>query len=309
MSEQFVERNKAEFLRLYQAYVHREGSKELLSYLESTDFFLAPASKKNHMAVPGGLCFHSINVAKTLLQLMFAPGTYWNWYAVARGITAESCVIVGLLHDLCKIGFYKVSTKMLPERDPNIVAEAKANRETIKQDKDGEFVWREKPYYDIEDEDPMGHGENSYIRILEHSSMKLTLDEKLAIRWHMGFTVPKETWGTLNDAMDISPFVMAANFADITATHLLEAEENTKTIMKGRQMYLQKHANNQNHTAQTPGNANNTSNQNKVRPMTQPQDQTETQTTASSAWGVNSFEQMARQGNAFNMTEDPFKNK
>lgn len=296
MSDQFVEAGKAEYINLFKTYIHREGSEELLAYIESTDFFEAPASKKNHMAVAGGLCFHSINVAKSLVQLMFAPGTYWYYYTLAKGITKENCMVVGLLHDLCKIGFYKVGMKMLPERDPNIVAEARANRETIKHDKDGDFVWREKPYYDIIDDEPMGHGENSYIRILEHSSMKLTMDEKLAIRWHMGFTVPKETWGTLNDAMDISPFVMAANFADITATHLLEVEENTKTIMKGRQMHLQKHANSQNHTAQTPGNANNTSNQNKVRP------------TSSSAQGVNSFEQMASQGNAFNMTEDPFKN-
>ena len=54
----------------------------------------------------------------------------------------------------------------------------------------------------------------------------LSRDEIMAIRWHMGFTIPQQEWGTLNNAMDCSPFIIATHMADLTATHLMEVEEN-----------------------------------------------------------------------------------
>ena len=42
--------------------VERDGIEELISYLESSDFFEAPASTKYHLAEAGGLAKHSLNV-------------------------------------------------------------------------------------------------------------------------------------------------------------------------------------------------------------------------------------------------------
>jgi 23S rRNA maturation-related 3'-5' exoribonuclease YhaM len=55
----------------------------------------SPASTRFHLAKEGGLIEHSLNVATTLLRLRTA---------LAPDLTEESCVIVGLYHDIGKIG-------------------------------------------------------------------------------------------------------------------------------------------------------------------------------------------------------------
>jgi len=62
---------------------------------EETAWFSAPASTRFHLAYNGGLLEHSVNVARTLLQLR---------KTLAQDIDEESCVIVGLFHDLGKVG-------------------------------------------------------------------------------------------------------------------------------------------------------------------------------------------------------------
>ncbi len=60
-----------------------------------TSWLTSPASTRFHLNKEGGLLEHSIGVTETLLKLResFAPG-----------LSEESCVIVGLLHDAGKIG-------------------------------------------------------------------------------------------------------------------------------------------------------------------------------------------------------------
>jgi hypothetical protein len=68
----------------------------LTEHLEkNTEWMTAPASTRFHLCKECGLLEHSVNVAETLLKLkdLLAPE-----------ISDESCVIVGLLHDLGKAG-------------------------------------------------------------------------------------------------------------------------------------------------------------------------------------------------------------
>ena len=68
----------------------------LMEYLETeTEWLTAPASTRFHLSIERGLLEHSCNVAETMLKLKDA---------LATGISAESCVIVALLHDLGKVG-------------------------------------------------------------------------------------------------------------------------------------------------------------------------------------------------------------
>ena len=46
---------KEEFTALYQAHITRPGADKLLAFLEKSDFFLAPASTRFHLACRGGL--------------------------------------------------------------------------------------------------------------------------------------------------------------------------------------------------------------------------------------------------------------
>lgn len=73
------------------------GLKPLFSQL-GNEFFLAPASSKEeyHGCFPGGLCDHSLRVAKNLVTLAGAlkPDTY----------SKDRLIFMGLMHDLGKVG-------------------------------------------------------------------------------------------------------------------------------------------------------------------------------------------------------------
>ena len=69
---------------------------QLMEHLEkNTEWMTAPASTRFHLCKECGLLEHSVNVAETLLKMK---------ELLAPEITDESCVIVGLLHDLGKAG-------------------------------------------------------------------------------------------------------------------------------------------------------------------------------------------------------------
>ena len=42
--EKTSEEYRAEFLRIFEKYVHRKGTEEMLAWLDTTDFFTCPAS-------------------------------------------------------------------------------------------------------------------------------------------------------------------------------------------------------------------------------------------------------------------------
>ena len=54
--------NIEKFREAYTANIKREGSAELLAWIESTDFYTAPASTRFHGNLEGGLLAHSLNV-------------------------------------------------------------------------------------------------------------------------------------------------------------------------------------------------------------------------------------------------------
>lgn len=61
------EEQKQEFIHLL-SFVERDGVQSLLEWLESTDFYTAPASTKYHGAYAGGLLEHSLNVFRQLVK-------------------------------------------------------------------------------------------------------------------------------------------------------------------------------------------------------------------------------------------------
>lgn len=60
---------KDDFVRLFTEHIKRPGATELLEWLETTDFFVAPASTRFHGNYEGGLCEHSVNVWEELVRL------------------------------------------------------------------------------------------------------------------------------------------------------------------------------------------------------------------------------------------------
>ena len=106
-----VELNKARFLQIYEENIKREGSDKLLKWLCDSDFFVAPASSKFHNAILGGLCDHSLNVYDRAVELIENENKKEN--SLFKNVSAESIAISTLLHDLCKVYYYKVSLRKI----------------------------------------------------------------------------------------------------------------------------------------------------------------------------------------------------
>lgn len=179
---------KEEFLKLLKS-INREGMEKLIEFIEKTDFFKAPASTKYHGNYEGGLLEHSMKVYEILKEKVRNS-------SIEIATSEESLIIIALLHDICKVNFYKVDYR-------------NAKNEF------GE--WEKVPYYTIDDTIPYGHGEKSVMMITEY--IKLTSEEKYCIRWHMGFTEPKELYGTLGQAFKKYPLALLVHEADLEATY------------------------------------------------------------------------------------------
>ena len=200
------------------AQIHREGVTELVEYLTTkTDFYIAPASTRFHLSCEGGLLQHSLNVCDCLLAKKQSP----VWKELLKDIPDETLIFVALFHDVCKANVYKATTRNQKTYDPEKVKAA--NGYQIKHDSMGDFIWETVPSYEFEDNMPLGHGEKSALIIQQF--MKLKSVEVFAIRWHMGFSEPKENWTAVGNAMEKHPLVLALFEADLEASKLLEVNE------------------------------------------------------------------------------------
>lgn len=181
-----------EFIYEYKKYIKREGSDELLNWLDRTDFFYAPASTRFHGAEQEGLVMHSLNVFHLLKKRN----------DLEHEENEESIAVVSLLHDLCKANFYKETTR------------------NVKNDLTGR--WEKVPYWSIEDQFPFGHGEKSVYLITKF--MRLTDAEALAIRWHMGGFDDSVKGGSfsMGNAFNVCPLAVKLHIADLEATYLVE---------------------------------------------------------------------------------------
>lgn len=198
---------------------NRDGIDKLIEFIRKSDFYTAPASTKFHNCHEGGLLEHSLNVYDCLYNKVRSTDVFkkalrdpakefWDTDEFEKTI-----VIVALLHDLCKMFMYEVEMK-----NKKIYSDHGS-----KKDSQGRYDWESVPGYTVNDRVPYGHGEKSVMMIEQF--ITLTKEERFAIRWHMGFTEPKENWNTLTAAIRMYPLVLAVHEADLEATYMLEKEE------------------------------------------------------------------------------------
>lgn len=187
---------KEQFIELLKA-TGRENIDLLIEWLEKeTDFFTAPASTKYHLSYEGGLLEHSLNVYYELMKEC----------NVSNKDILTSIIIVSLLHDICKANYYKLSYRNV---------------------KNKEGKWVQEPYYSVEDAEPLGHGEKSVILIQKF--IKLTDEEIMAIRWHMGGFEAKDNYIYLSKAFNQSELALKLHIADLKATYLIENKESKES--------------------------------------------------------------------------------
>ena len=195
--------NREKFIEIYKSCITREGADKLLEYLlsPSSDFFTAPASTRYHGARAEGLCEHSLNVYDALRDYLDRE-TVQNKYGLSYD--DESIAIVSLLHDLCKVNVYKVSSRNVKGPDGR---------------------WTAVPYYEFDDQLPYGHGEKSVYIISGY--MRLSREEAFAIRYHMGFSNDADA-RNVGAAFNAYPLAVALYVADMEATFFVDDKDKTE---------------------------------------------------------------------------------
>jgi hypothetical protein len=173
----------------------REGIDKVTQFLESSDFFTAPASTKYHSCCEGGLAEHSMNV----YQIFCHKNKVFK-----LNLPEDTLIICGLLHDICKANFYKKGSRNVKENGQ----------------------WVAKEIWEVEDRLPLGHGEKSCMILMDH--IKLTDFEKYAIRWHMGFSEGVSPNYSLNAAFDLMPGIVALHTADMEASYIIEGRKDNE---------------------------------------------------------------------------------
>lgn len=190
MSNNYIT-TKEKFIEIFTANIKRDGADKLLKFLEDSDFFNAPCSTRFHLCVEGGLVKHSLNVYNRLKTL-------------ATTESDETVAICGLLHDLCKVNFYVVD---------------------YRNAKNKQGVWEKVPYYTVEDKLCYGHGEGSVFLISKFIS--LTMEEAIAIRYHMGGFDESIRGGnySFGNAASMYPLCPKLICADLLSTYIDEVEK------------------------------------------------------------------------------------
>jgi hypothetical protein len=192
--------NKEEFIKIFKENITRDGSDALLECLLSSksDFFTAPASTRYHGAYEGGLCEHSLNVYHCLCDYLSRERTKTIY---RMNYSDESIALTALLHDVCKMNFYK---------------KEKRNRKN-------EFgQWESYDTFGIDDKFPYGHGEKSVYIVSEF--VKLSKMEAFAIRYHMGFSGIEDK-NNIGAAFEMYPLALALSVADMEASYYLEGNK------------------------------------------------------------------------------------
>jgi hypothetical protein len=162
---------KKEWKLLYKALPTSEDKaifKIIFEWFDTNDFWKAPASTRFHSAFEGGLAYHSLKVAQNLVEFTKVHGLVWQ-----REI---SPLLIGLLHDICKVGIYKQEWKNQKKKEPD---------GSFSKGPYGNAVWEEVVSYVRDDTAcPLGHGSKSVI--LANRLIDLTEQEEMCILWHMG---------------------------------------------------------------------------------------------------------------------------
>lgn len=160
--------------------------KEFETYLLANGFFSAPASTKYHGNYEGGLFDHSFTVMNILVEISAKNNLKWQ--------RAESPFIVGMFHDLCKIDQYRIDNS-----EPYTVGEATR------------YEYRTNT-------DFKGHGDKSILLLCQY--MKLTEEEVMCIRYHMGAFTEKDEWRDYTNAVHRYANVLWTHHADMLASHV-----------------------------------------------------------------------------------------
>ena len=188
--------NREKFMELMRK-TERAGVEDMLKWLDTTDFYSAPASTRYYGSYPGGLVQHTLNVAYELKQLV-------DFYDMK--IPKDSILICALGHDFCKINTYKETIVNVPPQ----------------RTKSGK--WEQQQGYKKDEYLKLGHGAKSLSTLQDFITLKDY--EKEAIYWHMG-AFDLGQYNNINDlskTFEENPLAFLLHIADMCVTYIIENE-------------------------------------------------------------------------------------
>lgn len=178
----------------------------LKDWLDSTDFWTAPASTRFHGDFKGGLSLHTLIVIKQ--SLVFSKPLLENFFTSQNGekytITAKDIFISALAHDFCKTGFYGVEYRNTKDISGN---------------------WIKQPFYKTKsDNRNLGHGNESVLMLLDIMPTMIKNRPVLeAISRHMGFSDLSDSDGYNYSNFLENPLVLLLQLADQSAANWFNA--------------------------------------------------------------------------------------
>lgn len=185
MCEELLKTTAEKNIKKYCAFVGKFPdliSDEVMDYLRGADYFTAPSSFDIHGNWAGGNFDHSMKVTELLLEYTENFGLKWE--------REMSPFVVGLFHDICK-------------SDQRGFAYKK-----------GEIVIVSKPAVDRR------HSEKS-LELIERNIIKMTIEEKLCIYYHMGeYAGDAEYRALMAKIMEKYPNIKYTQMADTAAAKM-----------------------------------------------------------------------------------------
>ena len=188
LSKDEIEENQSYFIAMLKDSIHREGARvdDLIKKLEMSDFFIAPATTQYYGSYAGGLCEHSIEVFTNLINLVENKLTKRELDGGDEIV--ESLVIIGLLHDICKMNRYEQTV-----RNVKRYCQDGKNRDDC-----GNYNWESSVVYQTRQSSNRfifgSDGETSEYMIRQY--IPLNLEESIAIINAKGDTDGNQTRGS-----------------------------------------------------------------------------------------------------------------
>lgn len=211
LTEEQIQNNKLEFLKLIsEINIPGADTEALVNFLEKNDFFTAPASTQYHCHFKGGLCYHSLNVYKTLVQL------YNQYKDIVPQYDKNSLLVVGLLHDISKVNFY----------ESYVVNKKIYNEKGTKHDNLGNFDWFAEEAFKVKDPKDrflMGNHEEASA-LLIGNYIPINLEETIAVMHHHCNANDGNQFHDLSAHMNKYPLLTLLHSADMLSCFLIERE-------------------------------------------------------------------------------------
>jgi len=214
LSQKQIENNKIRFIDLVKT-ISREGFNKdlLLSHLENSDWYVAPASTKYHNSFKGGLVQHTLNVYDNLCKLILMKD---------MKIDEDSVKIVSLFHDLSKKNFYEIYYK-----NQKVYSESGS-----KYDTGGRYDWMQLADYKVRDSENRfiygNHEINSEFLIRQYCP--LTLEESIAILHHHGGMSEDSIKFNVTSIYNRFPLAVLLHVADMLSAYVDESTEMILSI-------------------------------------------------------------------------------